>query len=148
MKDKENALQEYDKADAADKKGKNQKKRMAIAILLVSFVVLLIYRLSMALDAFLYGFLGFNIFRVVICVYMIALTMLVVVYIVYNRGFSRRGLTPEMLPDTWDIEKKEEFIESAERRLYESRWMLVLIVAFLVNFFVDALELFVIGRFL
>ena len=147
MEDKNNALQEYNKDDAENKKKRNEKIKTAIKIAVVSFIVLFIYRLAMVIDPVLHATIDFHIFPVVICVYMITLTLLVVVYIIYNRGFSRKGITPEMLPNSWSIEKKEEFISSGERRLTDSKWMLVLIIAFLVNFSVDALELFVISRF-
>ena len=148
MKDKNNALQEYENADT-DKSKKNKGKiKLAGYISIVSIIVLLLYRLSMAFDPVLSSILGFNVFPVVICIYMIALTVLVVVYMIYNRGFSRRGITIDMLPDTWSEDKKEDFIENGERRLRDSKWMLVLIVAFLITFLVDALELFVISRFL
>ena len=147
MKDKNKSLQEYDKADAEKKEKRKKKIKTVITIAIVAIIVLVVYRLSMALDPLIYSLLGLNIFPIVICVYMIALTLLVVVYIIYNRGFSRKGVTPEMLPSSWSIEKKEEFIESGERRLKESRWMLILIMAFLITFLVDAFELFVISRF-
>ena len=147
MKNKTNSLQEYDKADAEKKEKRKKKIKTAIVTAIITLAVLVIYFLSLELSPLLYSILGINVFPIVICIYMIVLTLLVVVYIVYNRGFSRRGVTPEMLPDSWSDEKKEEFIENGKRRLNDSRWMLIFIFAFLVTFLVDAFNMFVLSRF-
>ena len=82
-------------------------------------------------------------FPVVMFSYMIVLTVLMVVYIVYNRGFSRKGVTEEMLPAEWTQEQKFEFIESGRVRLQRSKWILVFIIAILFTFIVEAFVLFV-----
>ena len=82
-------------------------------------------------------------FPVVMVSYMIVLTVLMVVYIVYNRGFSRKGVTEEMLPAEWTQEQKFEFIESGKVRLQRSKWILVFIIAILFTFIVEAFVLFV-----
>ena len=74
--------------------------------------------------------------------YMIALAVLTLVYVLYNRGMSRRGVTEQMLPDEWDTDKKREFIQNGKDRLSRSAWMLMLIIAFLVTFAVEAIMLF------
>ena len=80
--------------------------------------------------------------------YMIILTVLIVAYIVYNRGFTRRGVGLEMLPEDWSEERRREFVEDGKRRLSKSKWVLMLIIGFLFTFLFDAFELFVIGSFL
>lgn len=82
-------------------------------------------------------------FPIVMFSYMIVLTILIFVYIIYNRGFSRKGVTEDMLPIEWTQEQKREFIESGERRLRRSKWMLVLIISILFTFIVEAFVLFV-----
>lgn len=82
-------------------------------------------------------------FPVVMFSYMITLTVLMIVYIVYNRGFSRKGVTEEMLPPEWTQEQKFEFIESGKVRLQRSKWILVFIIAILFTFIVEAFVLFV-----
>ena len=82
-------------------------------------------------------------FPVVMFSYMITLTVLMIVYIVYNRGFSRKGVTEEMLPPEWTQEQKVEFIESGRVRLQRSKWILVFIIAILFTFIVEAFVLFV-----
>ena len=65
-------------------------------------------------------------FPAVMFSYMAILTVLMLVYIIYNRGFSRKGVTVEMLPDEWSDEQKQSFIEDGELRIRRSKWMLVL----------------------
>ena len=73
---------------------------------------------------------------------MIALAALALTYVIYNRGMSRRGVTEQMLPDEWDEDKKREFIQSGKDRLKRSSWLLMLIIAFVVTFAVEAMMLF------
>ena len=82
-------------------------------------------------------------FEIVLIAYMAIETVFIIVYVLYNRGFSRRGVTTEMLPETWSEEKKEEFISNGARRMRRSRWMLVVIIAFLITFAIDIIELVV-----
>ena len=120
------------------KKGTAKKQniiRLALTVAL-AVVLLVVYRIS----------LSFSFFPIVMWGYMIILTVLVIVYIFYNRGFSRRGITVDMLPDEWDEERKEQFVKSAERRQEGSKWMLMVIVAFLVTFLFDAIELFILSN--
>ncbi len=100
--------------------------------------------LSLVLLAFYYFSMNFNFFPIVMISYMVALALLAFVYIIYNRAFSRKGVTEEMLPLEWDIEKKREFIEDGARRLAKSRWMLMGIIALIVTFVVEAVTLFLI----
>ena len=76
------------------------------------------------------------------------LTVLVIGYILYNRGFTRRGIAVDMLPEEWGEERRIEFVENGKRRLAKSKWVLVLIIGFLLTLLFDAFELFVLSRFL
>ena len=122
---------------------KNSKKRKRLISLIITasltLAVLFIYRLFLVPDTPLYRYYPY-----VMWGYMIILTVFVLVYIFYNRAFSRNGVTVEMLPNEWSDEKKNEFIASGERRKQRSKWMLMVIIAFLATFLVDAIELFVI----
>lgn len=122
----------------AEQKAKDKKKIARILVTVALSVILLVfYRFSLAFEFFPYVMWG----------YMIALTVLVLVYILYNRGFSRKGVTVDMLPDEWSEERKTEFVDSAKRRMDRSRWILILMIGLLVTFLVDAIELFVIPFF-
>lgn len=103
--------------------------------------------LSLILLAFYYFSMNFTFFPIVMISYMVALAVLAFIYIVYNRAFSRKGVTEEMLPPEWDVEKKREFIEDGKRRLAKSKWMLMGIIALIVTFVVEAVTLFLIPLF-
>ena len=109
-----------------------------IITVLVSLVMLVVYRVS----------LNFSFFPYIMWGYMATLTVLVIAYILYNRGFTRRGVDVDMLPEDWSEERRIEFVENGKRRLVRSRWVLILIIGFLVTFLFDAFELFVLSRFL
>ena len=81
-------------------------------------------------------------FPVVMFAYMATLTVLVLVYIFYNRGFSRKGVTADMLPNEWSEERKTDFIRDGEKRLERSKWILVFIISLLFTFIVEAIILF------
>ncbi|MGI6166654.1 MAG: hypothetical protein ACOYIA_00745 [Eubacteriales bacterium] len=95
----------------------------------------------------IFGFYRFAItqkyYFYVMWAYMAATSALAIGYVVYNRGFSRRGETKDMLPDTMTDEEKQAFIDDGERRMEKSKWMLTLLFPFIFTFTFDVLELFV-----
>ena len=100
----------------------------------MSVIMFAVYRFSLFLDFF---------FSQIMWTYIIAVAMLILACIFYNRGFLHKGITPEMLPIDWDEKKKQEFIRDAEKRIRRSAWMFSMIVALLATFFFEAFELFV-----
>ena len=86
-------------------------------------------------------------FGMIMVGYIAACTVAVFTYVFYNRGFSRKGLTEDMLPDSMTKEEKREFIEDGERRLKRSRPLLIVIFAFAFTFIIDAIELVAIPLF-
>lgn len=82
-------------------------------------------------------------FREVFIIYMAIWVVAFLSYWFYNRGFSRKGVTPEMLPKEWSAEKKRQFIEDGERRMKKSRWMIFIILPFCVVFIVELFMLYV-----
>ena len=115
--------------------GKVSKKAVVrlLSLVAITAVLVFVYRVFMDMPVFAYVFWG----------YIAAATVLALVYVIYNRGFSRKGITKDMLPDHWSDDKKESFIEDGKKRLNKSKWMLMILFAFLVVFTVDAFELFV-----
>lgn len=63
-------------------------------------------------------------------------------YVLYNRGFSRKNVTLEMLPQEWSPEKKTEFIEDGKRRIEKSKWMLTIIIPLLAVFGYELVDLY------
>ena len=131
----------------AQKKNKNnlptQKKelspktrQLAISLVINSAILLFVY----------YGAMSINvpiISMIVTWGYMLVFGGFLVAYIAYNRAFTRREITVEMLPDDWSEDKKQEYINSGKIRMEKSRWMLSVIIPFLVTFMAEALYLFV-----
>ena len=71
---------------------------LLIMLVIVTMTVFALYRFLM----------DFYYFEIVLIAYMVLATAFVLTYVIYNRGLSRKGITPEMLPDTWSEEKTPE----------------------------------------
>lgn len=111
-------------------------KKRAVILIISSLASLFIY----------YGLTGINIPALqmgVMIAYMAAFGIFLVTYIAYNRAFTRKGITVEMLPDTMTREQKEEYVKDGQSRLEKSEWMLMVIIPLLVTFAAEALYLFV-----
>ena len=113
-------------------------KNRATALRLVSLIVV-----TMTVFSVYRFFLGRLYFEITLTIYLTVATALILTYVIYNRGLSRRRLSEDMLPETWSDEEKREFLADGERRLRASRWMLIPIFAFLFTFAFDMLELYV-----
>lgn len=74
--------------------------------------------------------------------YWIVLAVLAIIYVIYNRGFTQKSLTAEMLPESWDADKKARYIEDAQKRDSRSRWMLTVIIPVMIPIMLDAISLF------
>lgn len=105
-----------------------------ILLILLSAIVFAVYRFM----------IYYCFFEAALISYMAIETVFVLAYVIYNRGFSRRGVTAEMLPESWSDEKKEKFIENGVKRFEKSKWMLIVILAFLLTFLIDMIELWII----
>ena len=110
----------------------------------IGSIILLFSTLALSVFVFwLYRtLLNYYYFELVLIGYMAITTIVLFAYLIYNRGFSRKGLTKDMLPAEWSEEKKDEFLGSAQRRLHRSRWLLVILIAFIFTFMLDAADLF------
>ena len=64
-------------------------------------------------------------------------------YIIYNRGFSRMKLTPDMLPASMSAEEKSAYIADGAERLERSKWMLTIIFPLLMTFILDILNMYI-----
>ena len=107
--------------------------KWALPTIIITAVTFIIYRILL------------NNFRfdAVLTVYMALTTALLVAYLVYNRGFSRRGVTEEMLPPEWSEEKKRDFVDSAKQRFNRSRWLLLIIASLFLVFVIDAIDIII-----
>lgn len=80
--------------------------------------------------------------------FAVVATVFLVVYILYNRGFTRDNVTPEMLPDTMSEHEKTAFIQEAVDRKRKSKWMIIVIIALFCPLAIDFLILTVIPTLL
>jgi len=75
-------------------------------------------------------------------IYTVALAVTAFGYVIYNRGFSRKNVTLDMLPDEWAPEKKTEFIEDGKRRLERSKWVLTVLIPLLGVFAYELMDIY------
>ncbi len=132
-------MKKNDKKELAPKKTLRdispESKKRAVTLLFNTAILTFIY----------FGSMGINqpILALIVNVgYWVVLAVLAVIYVIYNRGFTQKNLTPEMLPDSWDAEKKAKYISDAERRDSRSRWMLTVIIPIMIPIMLDAISLF------
>lgn len=111
--------------------------RLLLTLVCNTVIVFSVYRIAIQTTLFPY----------VLGLYLTAAAVMTIVFVVYNRGFSRRGVAAEMLPDTMSAEEKCEFLADGERRMKKSKWMLTVLFPLLFTFSYDIIELFVLEYF-
>ena len=99
--------------------------------------------LTLLLLVIWYGCMAAALAKAVMIAYFLVFAVLLVSYIAYNRGFVNKDVTAEMLPADWSEEKKQTFLENEKLRVQKSRWMLTVIIPFIIVFMCEALYLFV-----
>ncbi|MBQ8431446.1 MAG: hypothetical protein IJX28_01035 [Clostridia bacterium] len=80
-------------------------------------------------------------------IYIAAGVILGLGYVIYNKGFSGKDVTPEMLPDTMSPAEKHAFIEDSKERMRKSRWVLTFLIPILLTLACDMLYLIVLPFF-
>ena len=103
----------------------------ALAMLAVTFVLLVFYM-----------FAARQCWRAVFWVYFAALGVLGIAYISWNRGFTRMGVSRDMLPAAWDDAQKDRFLAEAASWRRHSRCLLYLIIPLCLTFLYDMIGLF------
>ena len=99
--------------------------------------------LTVLLMVIWYGCIAAALARAVMIAYFAVFTVLIITYLAYNRGFVNKDVTIEMLPADWSEEKKQAFLANERIRAQKSRWMLTVIIPFVIVFMCEALYLFV-----
>ena len=99
--------------------------------------------LTLLLLVIWYGCMAAALAKAVMIAYFLVFAVLLVSYIAYNRGFVNKDVTAEMLPADWSEEKKQTFLQNEKLRVQKSRWMLTVIIPFIIVFMCEALYLFV-----
>lgn len=126
------------------KKKKRSAAAEAVAVTEKKKPNIKLFLLLLVNTAVVFGFYRFMLnyphFEIVLFSYMALLTIFVLAYVIYNRGFSRNGITVDMLPDSMTPEEKVAFVEEAETRKRRSKWMITVIFPFVFTFGFDALS--------
>lgn len=127
------------------KKDTPQKRRLSrgsvwqiVAVLAASLVVLAIYFLLANIGA-TYAWVA----HAAMITYMLIPTCLLIAYVIYNRGFVYKNVTPDMLQADWSDEKKNALLDSCRRREKQSKWMVILMIPFVLALMADALYMYV-----
>lgn len=105
----------------------------AIAVLAVTLLLLFVYYLCV----------GFGLGQVAMVIYMVIPAGLLIAYFIYNRGFVYKDVTPDMMQNDWSEEKKQALLDSCRVRAERSKWMLALMIPFVLVLMADALYLYV-----
>lgn len=84
---------------------------------------------------------------VVLVFYSLLLLGFGLAYLIYNRFFYKKDITPEQLPNTMTYDEKLAWIEEGKTRIQKSKWMLLVIIPLLLTFMLDAVDLFIIDLF-
>jgi Ca2+/Na+ antiporter len=106
--------------------------KLALIVVLNTIIIFGFYRLM----------LNFYYFEIVMGIYLALTAIFVFTYVIYNRGFTRRHITPDMLPDEWTEEQKNAYIADGVNRMQKSKWMLTVIFPLVLTFMFDCIELF------
>ena len=86
-------------------------------------------------------------FQVALIVYLSVLALFSFGYVFYNRGFTRKNLTVEQLPESWSEEQKHLYLSDAEERVKKSKWCLTVIIPFVLTFLIDLFYLYILDPY-
>lgn len=75
-------------------------------------------------------------------VYLAVGALMTLIFVIYNRGFVGKGLTPEQMSDSMSLEEKQKFIDDCAARMHRSRWMITIIFPIILAFALDMMYLF------
>ncbi len=116
---------------------KSETKKLMLCLLANTVLMIALYFAIPALTRFPY----------MPQVYLAAGAGLGIYYVIYNRGFTGKGVTPEQLPDTMSLAEKQKFIEDSQERMQKSRWVLTVLIPILFTYMIDMVYLFVFPYF-
>lgn len=83
----------------------------------------------------------------VVGAYVIAAGGLILAYFIYNRAFTGRGVTYDMLPDAMSDREKKQYLAEVAERERKSRWMLMVIFPLIITLMIDLVKLFIIDEY-
>ncbi len=83
----------------------------------------------------------FQQFWLYVAYYVIA-ALIAMAYIAYNFGLTRQNVTPDMLPLDWTAEEKAAYMKETQERKKKSRFLLIILFAFIFTIAYDLAILF------
>ena len=116
---------------------KPESKKLMIRLLVNSAVLIALYFAIPTLTHFSYMPL----------IYLLAGAGFGIYYVIYNRGFSGKGITLDQLPDTMTLAEKQKFIDDSRERMQKSRWVLTILLPIILTFLADMIYLFIFPYF-
>lgn len=84
---------------------------------------------------------------IIMIVYLSLLACSIFAYVFYNKGFTQKKITIDMLPSEWTDSAKKAFIDESKNRATKSKWLLYLIFPLSITFALDCILLFVVPFF-
>ena len=130
-----NFLNKFQKNSGDRKPVSPEAKRQVYMLVINSILLIVVYFGAMGIEQPIIS-------TVVTVAYWVIFAAFLVAYIIYNRAFTRKNITVDMLPDTMTYDEKEEYVADGKRRLEKSKWMLSVIIPLLVTIALDAIYLF------
>ena len=76
-------------------------------------------------------------------IYLAVGAVLALYYVIYNRGFTGKNVTPDMLPDSMSPVEKQRFLDESRARMEKSKWVLTVLIPIVLVFFADMIYLFI-----
>ncbi len=124
------------------KKATKQDKLLFWLVLGCSAASALLYFTLVELSKYMESLITAQILGIgVMVLYAVTGAAFLFTYIIYNRGFTRDNITPDMLPDTMSEQQKADFIQSGKDRKRKSKWMIIVIFALFVPLAIDFIVL-------
>ena len=111
---------------------KPENKKLMLYLLCNSVLLFAIYFLLAVKFQFLY----------ITYIYLAVGAVGALYFVVYNRGFVGKDITPDMLPDTMSLSEKQRFIEESKARLHKSRWILTILIPIIFTILADIVYVF------
>jgi hypothetical protein len=133
FKKKKGSVETLNASDVIKKQKFQKNKKYMLALVVNTVVIASVYMYTVKQPYFM----------AVLWTYLALTVGFSSAYIIYNRAFSRKGVTPEMLPDTMTELEKSEWIADGERRMEKSKWMLTVIFPLIMTFCLDLFILYV-----
>ena len=124
------------------KKATKQDKLLFWLVLGCSAASALLYFTLVELSKYMESLITAQILGIgVMVLYAVTGAAFLFTYIIYNRGFTRDNITPDMLPDTMSEQQKADFIQNGKDRKRKSKWMIIVIFALFVPLAIDFIVL-------